>query len=125
MRLLVILSLLALSGCSLHHSRVEGRALSGAEINRLFQGHSFTLVGMKSGNELVAFAEGEYCAMRYVDGEWIKRVRWFVQGDRHCCIKKGRTVCGDIYEVDDGVYHKVSDEIHSHTMKNFSAGNQL
>ncbi|MGM0594675.1 MAG: hypothetical protein ACQETD_09070 [Pseudomonadota bacterium] len=121
--LAVVVALLA--GCATGPVGPEARRLSDAEIRGLFQGSSFILVGMKSGNELLAYAEGESCTMRYVDGEVTKTVRWFVRDGMHCCVRKGKEECGPIYDVGQGVYHKVTDGRHSHTMKQFSEGNRL
>ena len=102
-----------------------GRPLSAAEIEGLLTGNSFTLIGMKSGNELVAYADAEHCTFRYVAGTRTKTVRWFTRGDQHCCIKGGKEVCGTVYDSGGGVYKKYTDGRHSHTMKHFEAGNRL
>jgi hypothetical protein len=124
-RLLVVLPmLLALSACSTRQP-LGAQALSGEEIERLFRGRSFTLVGMKSGNELVAYAAEEYCSMRYTDGERVSTVRWYTRNDQHCCIKKGEERCGRILDMGNGVYHKIIDGEHTQTMQRFEAGNRL
>lgn len=116
---------LSLTACSTMEPEPTGRPLSAVEIEMLFPGHSFTLVGMKSGNELVAYADGESCTFRYVDGSRTKTVRWYTRGDRHCCIKNAKEACGRIYEVEEGVYQKFTAGRHSHTMKDFKEGNHL
>lgn len=124
LRLLLVLPMLALSACATRQP-LSAQALSGEEIERLFSGRSFTLVGMKSGNELVAYATGEYCSMRYTDGERVSTVRWYTRNDRHCCIKKGKERCGRILDMGNGVYHKIIDGEHTQTMRRFEAGNRL
>jgi hypothetical protein len=125
LRSVLLLTLLASTACSMLPLQPQGRVLSGAEIRGLFQGRSFTLIGIKSGNELIAYAGTDYCTMRYVNGERTKTVRWYTRGDQHCCIKDSKAVCGAIHDMGGGVYHKISDGRHSHTMKRFVEGNRL
>lgn len=124
-RIPLLLMLLLPLACSMTAPQPEGRRLSGAEIRLLFTGNSFILIGMKSGNELIAYADSDHCTMRYVDGERTKTVRWYTEGARHCCIKDGKAACGAVYDVGGGVYHKFTDGRHSHTMKAFQPGNRL
>lgn len=124
LRLVALTPLLSLFACA-GQQPLGAQVLSGEEIERLFTGRSFTLVGMKSGNELVAYASGEYCSMRYTDGERISTVRWYTRNDQHCCIKKGKERCGRILGMGNGVYHKIIDGEHTQTMRRFTAGNRL
>lgn len=123
--LILFLSVALLSACAQQPYQPDGRRLSGAEIEGLFTGRTFTLIGMKSGNELLAYARGNACTMRYVGGERTRTVRWFVRNGQHCCIKKGEEACGPVYDMGQGVYYKVTEGRHSHTMKNFVEGDQL
>ncbi|MCW8829823.1 MAG: hypothetical protein OQK94_12335 [Gammaproteobacteria bacterium] len=125
--LLLLLSsfLLLLAGCAAAPPHADGRQLSGEEIEQLFSGHSFTLIGMKSGNELLVYSDAEHCTMRYVNGTRTKKLRWYTEGDQHCCVRDGKPMCGAIYDQGQGIYHKFTDGRHSHTMKDFTAGNRL
>lgn len=125
MHLFLLPLLLLPLGCSTLQPQPDGRALSGAEIEVLFTDRSFTLVGMKSGNELVVYADAEHCTMRYVNATRTRSLPWYVEGDHHCCVKDGKPACGPVYEVAPGVYHKYTDGRHSHIMKDFTTENRL
>ena len=125
LRLFVLPLLLLLAACTSLQPQPEGRALTGAEIEALFSDRTFTMIGMKTGNELVVYAGAEQCTMRYVNGTRTKSQPWYVEGDHHCCMRKGEPACGPVYEVAPGVYHKFIDGRHSQTMKNFTPGNHL
>jgi hypothetical protein len=114
-----------LVACSGVAPRDTGQALTGSEIQQLFTDKSFTLIGMKSGNELIVYADSEYCTMRYANASRRKTVRWYIEGDRHCCLKDGKAVCGEIRAMGGGRYHKVSAGRHTHTMREFVEGNRL
>lgn len=125
LRTFLLAMLLLSAACSSLQPQPEGRQLSGAEIETLLSGHTFTLIGMKSGNELLVYADAEHCTMRYVNGTRTKQLRWYTEGDQHCCMRKGEPACGPIYEQGQGVYYKFTAGRHSHTLKDFTAGNRL
>ncbi len=99
--------------------------MDGPAITSLFTNQTFILTSMKSGKRLVVHADDEQCTMRYVDGQRTSTKPWYVKDDQHCCVKKGEEVCGDIHAMGGGVYHKVSEGRHSHTMEGFVAGDRL
>jgi len=117
--------LLLISACSSLQPQPQGRQLSGTEIEALLSGHTFTLIGMKSGNELLVYADTEHCTMRYVNGTRTKQLRWYIEGEQHCCVRNGEPACGPIYEQREGLHYKFTAGRHSHTLKDFTAGNRL
>ena len=81
------------------------------------KGKGFKVFSSSDGTHTVVFESGK-----------TKHRYWRVNKDGEHCVSKragkgGR--CSVVKSVDNGVYHKITEGEHTHTLKNFVSGNQL
>jgi len=106
----------------------EEKPLSKEEVIALFSDKTFDGVQVIKDKEfrIYSSSNGEF-EIEYSSGKTKSRY-WRVNADgEHCVSKKegkgGR--CSVVISVGDGVYHKITNDEHTHTLNNFVSGNQL
>ncbi|OOZ41037.1 hypothetical protein BOW53_05845 [Solemya pervernicosa gill symbiont] len=107
-----------------------GDSLSGDEIKTLFTDKTFDGVNHNSGSCFKNYASPKgACLVHYLSGKKsgeTVEIAWKVKGDMHCCVKKGKNICGTITNEGNGVYHKILENgVHLQTYSNVNEGNQL
>jgi len=103
-----------------------GPALSEAEAKALFSDKTFRGVNEDSKREYCAYgAPDGTLTIHYDDGK--KRItKWRVdEQGRHCVIVKNNDRCSQVVGAGDGVYRKITNGVHTHTLRDFADGNKL
>ena len=121
----ILTLLLALSASLLVTNGVAADvALSAEQVKALFSGKTFDGHNEIKGKDFQVYSAADGI-MIHKNRKRTKEASWEVGEDgQHCGILK-RKICGKIVPVGNGVYHKMKDGEHTHTLKNFVEGNQL
>lgn len=121
----ILTLLLALSASLLVTNGVAAdAALSAEQVKALFSGKTFDGHNEDKDKDFQVYSAADG-TMIHKNRKRTKEASWEVDEDgQHCGILK-RKVCGKIVPVGDGVYHKMKNGEHTHTLKNFVEGNQL
>ncbi len=124
----LILLLLSVFVMGINTSFAEDKILSKDEVVALFTDKTFDGIQVVKNKKFSTFSssDGKF-VIHYPNGKEKSRY-WRVNNDgEHCVSKKegkgGR--CSVVKSVGGGVYHKITNDEHTHTLKNFVAGNQL
>jgi len=120
----ILMLVIAFSTSLLANSVAAGEALSADQVRALFTGKTFDGYNENKGKKFRVYSNVDG-TMLHQNAKRTKEADWKVESDgQHCGLLK-RKVCGKIVPVGDGVYHKIKNGEHTHTLKNFVEGNQL
>jgi len=120
----VFIFVIAFSSSLFVNSVVAGEPLSADQVRALFSGKTFDGYNEIKDKKFRVYSNADG-TMIHQNAKRTKKVTWEVESDgSHCGILK-RKVCGKIVPIGDGVYHKIKDGEHTHTLKNFVEGNQI
>ena len=104
---------------------VAEQALTADEARALFSNKTFDVHSVSKGKDLKAYASAEGVhALKKANGK-IKQGKWHIDSEGRHCVELKKEKCSTVISVAEGVYHKISDGEHTHTLKNFVNGNQL
>ncbi len=123
-----IILLLSVFIMGINTSFAEERILSKEEVVTLFTDKTFDGIQVVKDKKFKMYSspDGEF-VIHYSNGKKKSRY-WRVNNNGEHCVSKrkgkgGR--CSVVKSVGGGVYHKITNDEHTHTLKNFVAGNQL
>ena len=105
-----------------------GKTLTQAEATALFKGKTFDgYQEVKQKKFRVYSAPDGKHTIRFASGKEIHRFWKISDKGEHCIAKKKKKMgkCSKVMDMGNGVYHKVRGGTHTHTLKNFVAGNKL
>ena len=102
-----------------------GEKLSHEQAVALFTNVTFDGHNEKKGKDFKVFssASGDHELLKG-NGKR-KNASWRINDDGQHCVTFKRESCTDVISVGDGVYHKMKGDTHTHTLKNFTEGNNL
>jgi len=98
--------------------------LSADDVKALFSGKTFDGYNENIGKKFRVYSAPDG-TMIHQNAARTLEASWEVDDKAQHCGILMRRICGKIVPVGDGVYHKMQDGEHTHTLKNFLQGNQL
>lgn len=103
-----------------------GSALSEAEAKALFTDKTFSGVVEDSLREYRAYAAPDgTLTIHYADGKKLI-TKWRIDDQgRHCVVVKDNDRCSQVVGAGGGAYRKITNGVHTHTLRNFADGNKL
>lgn len=125
---LIVILFLSVFVLGINTSYAEDKILSKEAVIALFKDKTFDGVQVVKDKEFKIYSSpnGKY-EIHYPSGKEKSRY-WRINNEgKHCVSKregKGGK-CSVVKSVGDGVYHKIRNDKHTHTLKNFVDGNQL
>ena len=101
------------------------RKLSAEEAQALFSNKTFDGYNEQTSGSYVVYSAPDE-THNHVDRNG-KRVagKWSINdAGKHCVVLPFASTCADVVDKGEGVHHKIDGNVHTHTLKNFRAGDQ-
>ncbi|MGD8743102.1 MAG: hypothetical protein PVH46_06715 [Granulosicoccaceae bacterium] len=101
------------------------KVLSANEARALFSNKTFDGHNESKGKDFRVFSSADGVHNLQKSNGKRKQGEWRIDDEGHHCVSFGSEKCTQVIDVGGGVYHKVRNGEHTHTLKNFVDGNQL
>jgi hypothetical protein len=101
--------------------------LTAEEVKALFSDKTFDIHNVQKDKDLQAYDSPDGQHKVYIPWkDKLSERKWWIEDNMHCTShpKRGDS-CKVIKQAGDGVYQGYTDGVHTHTLSNFRAGNQL
>ncbi len=121
------LSIITLTTVFLSSPVFAGDDITADEIRALFSNKTFDIHNVKTDKHLTAYDSEDGSHLVYIPWkDKISERKWWQNDNQHCTShpKRGDS-CKTLKHMGDGIYHGFTDGKHTHTLRNFRAGNQL
>ena len=103
----------------------EERTLNKEEAQALFSNKTFGGVNESKGKEFKVYASADGVhTLKKANGQ-LKEASWRIDEEGRHCVEFSREKCAKVVTEGDGVYKKIRNGEHTHTLRNFVDGNQL
>ena len=103
------------------------KELSADEVKALFTNKTFDVRNETKGKDLKGYDSEDGTHLIYIPWkDKISKRKWWVEDNMHCTSnpKRGDS-CKIMKDMGGGIYHGITDGKHTHTLSNFTDGNQL
>lgn len=104
---------------------LAGKILTVAEAKALFTNKTYDVQKEKGNKQFKVYSSADGTYNKKKKNGNIRKGKWrIVSKGNHCVIFK-KEKCSEVVSAGNGVYHKMTNGKHTHTLKNFVTGNKL
>lgn len=95
------------------------------EVTALFKNKTYEVHKESKNKQYQVYSADDGTYSKKKKSGKIKRGTWKVDSKGRHCVEFKKEKCSKVIEVGNGIYHKITNGEHTHTLKNFVSGNKL